>query len=239
MTYASLHDAARRGHAGRRPAVAEQVEISTKYAGYIDRQHDEVARHARRRTLRCRATSTTATCAACRPKCSRSSNAHRPETIGQAARISGITPAAISLLLVHLKRGDRRRRARRRERRMHAASAAMIDGVARTTRSTAALERARRSPLDPAQRAQLARLPRAAREMEPHLQPDRDPRARAHGHAPPARLARRAAALAAARRRCACSTSARGGGLPGIPLAIARPDWHVALVDPIRRRRRS
>ena len=98
--------ARRRRRRSPTPTVAEQVEIQTKYAGYIERQQ-----RRDRAPPRAGGPAPAAgprlphACAACRSRCSRSSNAHRPETIGQAARISGVTPAAISLLLVHLKRG--------------------------------------------------------------------------------------------------------------------------------------
>ncbi len=84
--------------------VIEQLEIQAKYAGYIDRQHDEIAKHLRHEE----------TClpddlsydqvsglsAEVREKLARI----RPQTVGQAARIPGMTPAAISILLVHLKK---------------------------------------------------------------------------------------------------------------------------------------
>jgi tRNA uridine 5-carboxymethylaminomethyl modification enzyme len=85
--------------------VAEQVEIATKYEGYIDRQQIEIdRRRAQEETIlpanldyrRVRGLSI---------EVQQKLNAVKPETIGQAARISGVTPAAISLLLVHLKRG--------------------------------------------------------------------------------------------------------------------------------------
>jgi tRNA uridine 5-carboxymethylaminomethyl modification enzyme len=85
-------------------AVIEQVEIATKYAGYIDKQNDEVQRAAAYEQLRLPPEldygQVTALSYEVRQKLTR----HRPETLGQASRISGITPAAISLLLIHLKR---------------------------------------------------------------------------------------------------------------------------------------
>ena len=89
--------------------VAEQVEIQAKYEGYIERQRQEVARRAEfeSRALPCDLDyrEVKGLSAEVQQKLDR----HRPETIGQAARISGVTPAAISLLLVHLKRGFRAR----------------------------------------------------------------------------------------------------------------------------------
>jgi len=85
--------------------VIEQVEIAAKYSGYIDRQKAEVERAAGLEHLRLPADidylQVTALSFEARQKLAR----HRPETLGQAARISGITPASISLLLIHLKKG--------------------------------------------------------------------------------------------------------------------------------------
>jgi tRNA uridine 5-carboxymethylaminomethyl modification enzyme len=85
-------------------AVIDQVEISIKYAGYIDKQVEEVDRTLAFENLPLPAeldySQVTALSFEVRQKLSR----HRPETLGQAARVSGITPAAISLLLVHLKK---------------------------------------------------------------------------------------------------------------------------------------
>jgi tRNA uridine 5-carboxymethylaminomethyl modification enzyme len=85
--------------------VIEQVEIATKYAGYINRQREEVERAASYEHLVLSSEldygQVTALSHEVRQKLSR----HRPTTLGQAARISGVTPAAISLLLVHLKKG--------------------------------------------------------------------------------------------------------------------------------------
>jgi tRNA uridine 5-carboxymethylaminomethyl modification enzyme len=86
----------------------EQIEIAAKYAGYIDRQQDEVERAAHFENLKLPTdldySQVTALSFEVRQKLAK----HRPETLGQASRISGVTPAAISLLLIHLrKRGHR------------------------------------------------------------------------------------------------------------------------------------
>ncbi len=84
--------------------VVEQLEIGAKYAGYIERQKDEVERAAHYENLRLPPEldymQVTALSIEVRQKLSQ----HRPETLGMASRISGVTPAAISLLLIHLKK---------------------------------------------------------------------------------------------------------------------------------------
>ncbi len=85
--------------------VAEQVEISVKYAGYINKQVDDVARAAHFEHLKLPDDLDYSLVHALSFEARQKLNAHRPETLGQASRISGITPAAISLLLVHLKKG--------------------------------------------------------------------------------------------------------------------------------------
>jgi tRNA uridine 5-carboxymethylaminomethyl modification enzyme len=84
--------------------VIEQVEVATKYAGYIEKQQDEVERSAAHEQTPLPAdldyTQVHALSFEVRQKLQR----HRPATLGQASRISGVTPAAISLLLVHLKK---------------------------------------------------------------------------------------------------------------------------------------
>jgi tRNA uridine 5-carboxymethylaminomethyl modification enzyme len=87
--------------------VAEQVEIQIKYEGYIQRQREEVARRADFETRALPADLDYREVRGLSAEVQQKLNRHRPETIGQAARISGVTPAAISLLLVHLKRGFR------------------------------------------------------------------------------------------------------------------------------------
>lgn len=86
-------------------AVIEQVEISVKYAGYIDKQNDEVARTAQYENLKLPAELDYTQVPALSFEVRQKLNKHRPETLGQASRISGVTPAAISLLLIHLKKG--------------------------------------------------------------------------------------------------------------------------------------
>jgi tRNA uridine 5-carboxymethylaminomethyl modification enzyme len=86
-------------------AVIEQIEISLKYAGYINKQVDDVARAAHFEKLRLPAELDYAQVTALSFEVRQKLTTHRPETLGQASRISGVTPAAISLLLVHLKKG--------------------------------------------------------------------------------------------------------------------------------------
>ena len=86
-------------------SVIEQVEIAAKYAGYIDRQKDEVQRAAHFERLRLPEELDYMQVAALSIEVRQKLQKHRPETLGQASRISGVTPAAISLLLVHLKKG--------------------------------------------------------------------------------------------------------------------------------------
>ena len=87
------------------PEVAEQVEIQAKYEGYIERQREEVLRRKKLESQPLPEEFDYAQVRGLSIEVQQKLNRHRPETIGQASRISGVTPAAISLLLVHLKRG--------------------------------------------------------------------------------------------------------------------------------------
>jgi len=89
------------------PAVREQVEIAAKYQGYIDRQVEEVARSRGQENTLLPSDLDYREIHGLPIEAQQKLNAHKPETIGQASRISGITPAAISLLLVYLKRKSR------------------------------------------------------------------------------------------------------------------------------------
>ncbi len=87
------------------PLVTEQVEIQVKYAGYIDRQAKEVERHDHYENLKLPESLDYLSVKALSIEVRQKLAKHRPETLGQASRIAGVTPAAISLLLVHLKKG--------------------------------------------------------------------------------------------------------------------------------------
>jgi tRNA uridine 5-carboxymethylaminomethyl modification enzyme len=85
-------------------AVAEQIEIQAKYAGYIHRQQDEINRHKRLEETKIPVVINYDQVSGLSNEVRQKLKEIKPETIAQASRISGITPAAISLLLVHLKR---------------------------------------------------------------------------------------------------------------------------------------
>ncbi len=117
---ANLHDLLRRPNIdyavlmtleGARPSesladdVAEQVEIQVKYQGYIDRQNDEIESRRDIETLNLPADIDYGKVKGLSAEVQQKLNQHRPETVGQASRISGVTPAAVALLMVHLKRG--------------------------------------------------------------------------------------------------------------------------------------
>ena len=84
--------------------VKEQIEIHIKYAGYIDRQAKEVQRHAHFENLPMPDNFDYLEVSGLSIEVKQKLNKQRPETLGQCSRISGVTPAAISLLLVHLKK---------------------------------------------------------------------------------------------------------------------------------------
>jgi tRNA uridine 5-carboxymethylaminomethyl modification enzyme len=107
VNYASLMTLAAAGTGVLDAKVAEQVEIQTKYIGYIERQMEELKRSEQSETLRLPTNIDYRDVRGLSIEVQQKLNQHRPETLGQAGRISGITPAAISLLLVHLKRGFR------------------------------------------------------------------------------------------------------------------------------------
>ena len=90
------------------PTEVEQVEISAKYSGYIDRQHDEVERASHFENLRLPADFDYGQVPALSFEVRQTLARQRPETLGLASRISGVTPAAISLLMVHLRKGGHR-----------------------------------------------------------------------------------------------------------------------------------
>ncbi|MBU6370444.1 MAG: tRNA uridine-5-carboxymethylaminomethyl(34) synthesis enzyme MnmG, partial [Burkholderiales bacterium] len=85
-------------------AIVEQIEISAKYAGYIGRQQEEVLRAAHYENLKLPQDMDYNQVSALSIEVRQRLNRQRPETLGQASRMTGITPAAVSLLLVHLRR---------------------------------------------------------------------------------------------------------------------------------------
>jgi tRNA uridine 5-carboxymethylaminomethyl modification enzyme len=89
--------------------IAEQVEISIKYQGYIDRQATEIARHSYYEDMELPQVLDYSQVLGLSMEVRQKLNLHKPTTLGQASRISGVTPAAISLLLIHLKKGLGRR----------------------------------------------------------------------------------------------------------------------------------
>jgi tRNA uridine 5-carboxymethylaminomethyl modification enzyme len=90
---------------GQLDEVLEQIEIQAKYSGYINRQRDEVDRAAHYESLKLPVELDYMAVTALSIEVRQKLQKHRPETLGQASRISGVTPAAISLLLIHLKKG--------------------------------------------------------------------------------------------------------------------------------------
>ena len=94
-------------------AVAEQIEIEVKYAGYVSRQQDEIERARRHEEAPLPLDFDYAAVTGLSNEVRAKLLQHRPETLGQAARISGVTPSAVSLLMVHLKRSHTLRKSAR------------------------------------------------------------------------------------------------------------------------------
>jgi tRNA uridine 5-carboxymethylaminomethyl modification enzyme len=103
--YADLMQLAAAGPGVANTQAAEQIEIQAKYGGYIERQQIEIERSEEHESARLPDDVDYARVRGLSVEVQQKLNLHRPETLGQASRISGITPAAISILLVHLKRG--------------------------------------------------------------------------------------------------------------------------------------
>jgi tRNA uridine 5-carboxymethylaminomethyl modification enzyme len=105
MDYQSVMALPNAGAPIENAAVAEQVQISAKYSGYVERQREEVARRHQSESMLLPPGLDYREVRGLSAEVQQKLNQHQPETVGQASRISGVTPAAISLLLVHLKRG--------------------------------------------------------------------------------------------------------------------------------------
>ena len=98
-------------YAGLDPVISEQVEVQVKYAGYIERQQLEIERQARFEDASLPVDFDYAAVSGLSHEVRSKLISHRPDTVGQAGRIAGVTPAAMSLLLVHLKKQGALRRA--------------------------------------------------------------------------------------------------------------------------------
>jgi tRNA uridine 5-carboxymethylaminomethyl modification enzyme len=111
LDYARLLQVPEFGPAVVDAKVAEQVEIETKYAGYLNRQRDDIARQQRNEATAIPAQFDYANVRGLSAEVLQKLSRVQPQTVGQAQRIPGVTPAAISLLLVHLERARRERAA--------------------------------------------------------------------------------------------------------------------------------
>lgn len=111
VSYAALMSLPGIGPGVGESAVAEQVSIQCKYAGYIERQQEDIQRQQRHETQALPESLDYAQVAGLSAEVREKLAQQRPLTLGQASRIPGVTPAAISLLLVHLKRHQYRRSA--------------------------------------------------------------------------------------------------------------------------------
>lgn len=104
LNYSQLMTLAKFGPGLADPSAAEQVEIQVKYEGYIVRQQEEIARHLRNENTRLPVSLDYSNVNGLSNEVIAKLNDHKPASIGQASRISGITPAAISILLIWLKK---------------------------------------------------------------------------------------------------------------------------------------
>ncbi|MEQ6340946.1 MAG: tRNA uridine-5-carboxymethylaminomethyl(34) synthesis enzyme MnmG [Gammaproteobacteria bacterium] len=104
VTYDTLMTLPGAGPSVTNAKVAEQVEIQTKYSGYIDRQYDEIERSRRNEETTLPEDIDYSKVRGLSNEVRQKFTTQRPATLGQAARIPGVTPAAVSLLLVHLKK---------------------------------------------------------------------------------------------------------------------------------------
>ncbi|NWG86752.1 MAG: tRNA uridine-5-carboxymethylaminomethyl(34) synthesis enzyme MnmG [Hydrogenophilaceae bacterium] len=106
VSYQSLMTLPNAGEALADAEACEQVEIQAKYAGYIERQREEIERHRHHEDVRLPENFDYMQLTGLSIEVRQKLNQQRPATVGQAARIQGVTPAAISVLLVYLKRGE-------------------------------------------------------------------------------------------------------------------------------------
>lgn len=108
VSYASLHSLEAAGTALSDSEVFEEVEIQAKYQGYIERQQQEIEHQLQFESTRLPTGLDYCEVHGLSYEVQQKLNQHRPETVGQASRVQGVTPAAISLLLVYLKKHAKR-----------------------------------------------------------------------------------------------------------------------------------
>ena len=87
-----------------REQVELQLEVQARYAGYIDRQQREIAKHAKQEVLRLPENIDYSSVSGLSNEARQRLESSRPATLGQASRLEGMTPSAVSLLLIHLKK---------------------------------------------------------------------------------------------------------------------------------------
>ncbi|MGD8932671.1 MAG: tRNA uridine-5-carboxymethylaminomethyl(34) synthesis enzyme MnmG, partial [Chromatiales bacterium] len=104
VNYRDLMQHARLGPGVEDPQVIEQLEVQAKYAGYIERQQDEIERQRANEAVVLPLDFEYENVRGLSAEVKEKLQSHRPQTLGQAGRIPGVTPAAISLLLIHLKK---------------------------------------------------------------------------------------------------------------------------------------
>ncbi|HLD14047.1 MAG TPA: tRNA uridine-5-carboxymethylaminomethyl(34) synthesis enzyme MnmG, partial [Burkholderiales bacterium] len=104
VSYYSLFEMVKNPDATSDNEVAQQVEIQIKYQGYIERQHEEVERNRRYESTPLPADIDYQNVRGLSVEVRQKLNRHKPLTLGEAGRLAGVTPAAVSLLLVHLRR---------------------------------------------------------------------------------------------------------------------------------------
>ena len=212
------------GHAGRRSGrrrAGRDRRSSTRATSTAS--SDEIARQRRagRASRLPRRSRLPHACAACRPKCSRSSTSTSRETIGQAARIPASRRRRSRCCWCTSSAASRTRRRRERSGMTSARERRARDGRLRRLAQRQRRSRARRGidalriALPRAQRDKLAAYLALLAKWNRTLQPDRDPRAGADGHASRARRARRAAASARSATRLRVLDVGSGGGVPG------------------------
>jgi tRNA uridine 5-carboxymethylaminomethyl modification enzyme len=95
----------------QREQVELQIEVQAKYAGYIERQQREIAKHAKQESLRLPEDIDYSAVDGLSNEARQKLESARPVTVGQASRLEGMTPSAVSLLLIHMKKRQLRRSA--------------------------------------------------------------------------------------------------------------------------------